>query len=330
MTVAARDPRAEAQALLADGWVARVLEPSPPASTDPDWYAHDEAARGDVADGVRVVGPTSAADTSWDDLAQTDDNVARFARDRWLGDVRRIELPPDGFAEARTDLNRLAFYVVSPARRVANGKIGLRWTKGGFGTPFFGDDVQIRLDGTELVRQQGDTVRSAELTTLAAAADVAGVALDPGSKDHFDVPDLGDPDRSLAAGADHITYVSEWFGFATAVLEELRLAGGPGDDVSRVQLWPEHFDAAVELGSADAGRRASFGASPGDGAHDEPYLYVAPWNPADRADPYWNDPAFGGAALAVTDLVTVPDQRAAALEFYLAGMRALGTEPVRR
>lgn len=37
----ARDPRAEGSALLPDGFEARVLEPSPPASTDPEWYADD-------------------------------------------------------------------------------------------------------------------------------------------------------------------------------------------------------------------------------------------------------------------------------------------------
>ena len=60
------------------------------------------------------------------------------------------------------------------------------------------------------------------------------------------------------------------------MLEQLRADESDGDP-SLVQLWPEHFDIAVELGSEPAGQRATFGASPGDESHDEPYLYVSPW-----------------------------------------------------
>lgn len=338
MSPAARDPRAEAQALLTDGYVARVLEPSPPADTDPDWYARDEAAPGKVPDGVRVVGPTSAADITWDELAQTDDNAAAFARERWVGDHRRLGPAPDGLVAARADLNRLAFYVLSQARSAANGKIAVRWTKGGFGTPFYADDVQLRLDGMDVVLQRGITVRSVELTSLAAAADLAGITLDPSARGEFDVPSLGDAERTVDVAEHHVAFISDWFGFATSVLEELRVAGRHADGVGRVQIWPEHFDAAVEIGSADAGRRASFGASPGDAAHDEPYLYVAPWRPVDdaaspndpsfRNDPdFWNDDAFGGAALGLDELLAARDQRSSALDFYLRGMRALGMDP---
>ena len=45
----------------------------------------------------------------------------------------------------------------------------------------------------------------------------------------------------------------------------------------RPQIWPEHFDLACELG-ADAGTRARYGASPGDAAIPQPYLYVGPWD----------------------------------------------------
>jgi hypothetical protein len=322
MAPASRNARAEAQALLVDGYHARVLEPSPPASADADWYAHDEAAVGAGVDG-RVVTPTSAGDVTWDQLAQTDDGVATFARDRWLGHWRRLGPAPDELAEARADLNRLAFYVMSPARRSVNGKIGLRWTLGGFGTPFYGADRQLRLEALDLVLQEAAAVRTAPLTTLASAAAVAGVELDPGSKGDFDVPDMGDEHRPLAVRAEHVAFLSDWFGFATSVLEELRLDARPDDAVSRVQLWPEHFDVAVELGSEESGARASYGASPGDAAHPQPYLYVAPWTASDRGQPYWNDDAFGGASLLHDQLVEAPDQRAAALDFYRRGRELL-------
>jgi hypothetical protein len=322
MAPAPRNARAEAQALLIDGYHARVLEPSPPASTDPDWYAHDDAAVGTGGD-ARVVTPTSAGEVTWDELAQTDDGVARFARERWLGYWRRLGPAPDDLAEARVDLNRLAFYVMSPARREANGKIGLRWTLGGFGTPFYGADVQVRLEGLDVVRQAGTAVQAAPLTTLASAAALAGVELDPDSKGHFDVPEMGDEHRALGVRSEHVAFLSDWFGFATSVLEELRLDRRADDTTGRVQLWPEHFDVAVELGDADERRRASYGASPGDAAHPEPYLYVAPWSEPDRSTGYWNDAAFSGASMAHAELLATADQRAAALDFYCQGLELL-------
>ena len=60
--------------------------------------------------------------------------------------------------------------------------------------------------------------------------------------------------------------------------------GHPDDTPSEIQLWPEHFDLALDLGPESG--RANFGASPGDGGHALPYLYVGPWNPND--DPFWN------------------------------------------
>ena len=81
--------------------------------------------------------------------------------------------------------------------------------------------------------------------------------------------------------------LADWFGFGCSVLEELR-AGAPDADATRCQLWPEHFDLAIELGDADSGARAAYGASPGDAGHPDPYLYVSPWSEP-PADPHWND-----------------------------------------
>ena len=52
---------------------------------------------------------------------------------------------PAGFAATRVALHALAERVVAPARQAANGKIGLRYTYRGFGTPFFGDR-QLRVE----------------------------------------------------------------------------------------------------------------------------------------------------------------------------------------
>ena len=79
----------------------------------------------------------------------------------------------------------------------------------------------------------------------------------------------------------------------------------------------------MELGDADAGQRASFGASPGDDTHPEPYLYVGAWGEIDRSQPFWNETAFNGASLGYAELLAVKDQRATALEFFLTGFGIL-------
>jgi hypothetical protein len=90
-----------------------------------------------------------------------------------------------------------------------------------------------------------------------------------------------------------------------------------------VQLWPEHFDASVDLGDEAAGQRGTFGASPGDDRHPLPYLYVTHW--ADQPDdPYWNDAGFGGASLGYESLAGAPDPRAAAGAFFGQGRARLG------
>jgi hypothetical protein len=324
MTPTVRNARAEAQALLPEGHSARVLEPSPPADTDPDWYARDEAAVGEVDPGSVVVTPTTAGSFSWDDLADEDPKIAEFAREHWLGNRKPLGPVPGGLPTARADLNRLVYYVISPARKAVNGKIALRWSRGGFGTPFFGADVQVRVEGTELVVQEGDSVRSEPISTLANAAKFVEVGIDPELAEHGDVPPLGDDHLHLAVGDDHVAFLSDWFGFTTAVLEETRLLGGPGDDVSRVQLWAEHFDPAVELGSAEAGQRASFGGSPGDSSHDEPYLYVASWGEIDRSNPFWNDESFNGGSMSYAELLDGDDAYSTALDFFRRGADALG------
>ena len=94
-------------------------------------------------------------------------------------------------------------------------------------------------------------------------------------------------------------------------------------DVSRTQLWPGHMDPAIEMGDVDAGQRATYGASPGDGAHAEPYLYVGAWGEIDRSDGYWNDEAFNGSSLPFADLAAADDQRSAAIAFFREGHRRL-------
>src|SRR5690606_18524677 len=106
------------------------------------------------------------------------------------------------------------------------------------------------------------------------------------------------------------------------VLEQLRL-DSPEDDPSTVQLWPEHFDVAVEIGNEARGERAAFGVSPGDAAHDAPYAYVSAWADVDRTDPFWNDTAFPGASLGYETLRASTDPESTLADFYREGIAAL-------
>lgn len=318
----ARDARREAQDLVGPDHHALVLEPSPPAVTEGPWFADDPVAAPAAIDRA-IVSPVGGGDLTWDDWLADHPGQRSWVSRRWLGGDRHVTEPPAGLSQARLGLHRLAAYVLSPARRRANSKIALRWTLGGFGTPFFGDDEQVRVEGNELVRQHKGTVARAPITTLAGAADFLGTVANSDQAEHDTIP-LGDLDRLLSARADVGWFLGDWFGFAASILEETRLIGvAADDDVSRVQIWPGHFDAAIEIGSLDAGRRATYGVSPGDPDHDEPYLYVAGWGEIDRANQYWNDKHFNGGSLAYQELLDAPDERAAALEFFRTGYRIL-------
>ena len=106
------------------------------------------------------------------------------------------------------------------------------------------------------------------------------------------------------------------------MLEELRAGADAELDPSRVQLWPEHFDMAVELGSESAGRRAGYGCSPGDDEHPEPYIYVAPWEAPPEGE-LWNATAFRGAELSYDELLAADDQRGHALDFFRTRLHAV-------
>lgn len=320
----ARDARHEAQDVVGDDLTARVLEPSPPAVDDGEWFADDPVAAGRPVGGSGVPGvsPVPNAELTWDEWLHDHPEHDAWVAARWLGAYRRLPPLPETLTETRLALHRLAVYVVSPARRRANGKIALRWTLGGFGTPFFGADEQVRVVGTHLVRQRGDRASVQPVTTLAAAAAlVLDGEPDIAWAEPFDVPAAGALDAKLAVDETAADFLGEWYGFAYSVMEELR-ADAVSTASSRVQLWPEHFDAAFDC--LDQERRATFGASPGDAATPEPYLYVVPANAeAAPADELWNAESFRGAILPMRELAAAADQRAHALRFFRSVRDAL-------
>ncbi len=329
-TIAARSARAEAEALVGAGFGARVLEPSPPAVTDPPFFADDPVAIDDHADGTRVVVPAGmSGDLDWDTWLGDHPASAELIASRWLGGIRRLPAAPSTLATTRLALHRLATYVIAPVRHAATGKFGLRWTLNGFGTPFFagpgGEDRQIRVDGTDLVDQRGGQVRVSPITTLAAAAAFLDAEVDSETAAEHDSPDVGDSSAPLEIDLPAARFIGAWFGMAFAALELLR-ADEASIDPSRPQLWPGHFDPAIEVGDED--HRASFGASPGDDGMDEPYLYVSIWWPdrigIDVTDPAWNAPSFTGSVLRLSQFPTDTDPVVVAHEFWAAARDRLG------
>jgi len=234
------DPRSEAFERLSGEWEARVLEPSPPAVSAAPWFADDPVARGEVPDGRRVVAPVPTGDVLWDELCAGDPALAAWCADRWLGAWRRLDALPEGYAATRDALHEVAESVVSPARAAANGKIGLRYTRGGFGTPFFGDGEQVRVEGRELVR----------------------------------VSATGEQREPLDVDAASVAALADVYGFATNVLETLRAELPESAAAGRVQMWPEHFDVGLDLRRSGSGESIVAGVSPGDEHYAEPYVYV--------------------------------------------------------
>jgi hypothetical protein len=293
-----------------------VLEPSPPAVRDEPWFADDPTGRGDVPEGRQVVSPVTSGDLLWQELAEGDDKLAEWCTGRWLGPYKPLEQAPPALGATRTGLHRLAVRVISPVRQRDNGKIGLRWTLDGFGTPFFGADAQIRVEGAELVIDARGEERRQPLTTIVDAAAAIGFDLGGTAEEQADAP--------LDIDAAAACFVADWFGFTTSVLEQLRAEARPEWEPSRVQIWPEHFDVAIEVGNAQAEQRAAVGGSPGDESHPEPYLYVAPWT-ARPVGELWQASGFPGAELAYNELLAAPDPRAAALEFFRVRLAALSS-----
>jgi hypothetical protein len=315
-----RNAREEASEVVGKAFDVRVLEPSPPAVKDGDFFADDPPARGTGSTGRRVLGPTSAADVQWHQLADEQPELAGWCSERWLGPWATLDPLPAGYAATKEGLRSIACYVMAPARKAATGRIGLRWTFGGFGTPFFDSDVQLRVVGGRLVRQEAGDAISAPIETLSGAAAVARVRLDPDPGVGSDLP-LYDPRAPLALDAAASLWLGDWYGFAASVLEEVRASLAGHASVSRLQVWPEHFDASVTVeGGARGG--VNLGCSPGDSFDSAPYVYVGPRDHEGLEGSFWNAPF--GAVLDHADIVASADQRGDALRFLREGLDRVG------
>jgi hypothetical protein len=219
---------------------------------------------------------------------------------------------PAAYPATRDAIHALAEHVLAATRYRATKHIGLRPTPGGVGTPPFGDDEIARVEGVELVHERAGDVHRAPITTLGAAAEFFGVPL--GAPPGYTAATPGVPGAPLTVDAAAAAALAEWYAFADDRLAELRRRN-EAQESTGAQLWPEHFDLAIELGSEAAGTRAGYGASPGDDAIPEPYLYVGPWDAGRRTGRFGRCPF--GAALTYSELRATNDHEAAGRDFYM-------------
>lgn len=228
-----------------------------------------------------------------------------------------LSLPPlpDGFARTRESLHRLAEDVIKPAREQTSGEFSLAQTPGGFGTPVFGKDNQVRVEGVNLIVRESGEGRSAAISSLAAAAELIGPRLLP-------EPIEGLPAEPLQIDPKAAQSLAATYAVGQAVLEQLVAEAREGDGPTDPTLWPEHFDIAIEIGDEAAGRRANYGFSPGDEGHADPYFYVGPWSARPSGD-LWNAQGFPGAEIGYSELAASDDPVALAVEFSLARKHAL-------
>jgi hypothetical protein len=226
------------------------------------------------------------------------------------------------------DLQRVATHVLARRRFAVAGRFGLRPSPGGIATPAFGDDESLRISGMYLVRERRldgamtSTASAIDGTSLADLAELGGVDLATELSVGHDTPPVGDPDSPIRVTADAVATIASWFSLAAVALDAV-LVGAPMRAPSSVQLWPEHFDLAVDVGTASG--RVNLGASPGDDVCEEPYVYVGPWGPQRPGDDeYWN---VGFGALVRYEVVRAsPDPAAAVVAFWQRGLVLLDGE----
>lgn len=184
--------------------------------------------------------------------------------------------------------HRVAEHVLAAGQYRDTGEITLRAAPDGFETVHaLRGGRRLRVANGDLVVSDDDGVRSTPLTTLAAAAEFAGVTLGmPASVYPPATP--SDADLPLDVDAESARVLAAWYQLADSALR--RYAADAGTGVTPI-LWPEHFDIGITIGAVN------FGASPGDEEIPQPYAYVGPHGGPPARDPFWNA-SFGAVRTA--------------------------------
>lgn len=240
----------------------------------------------------------------------------------------------DRYDVTRTALHRIANHVLARAEHAATGQLGLRATPGGFGTTTIrSDGERIRISGGTLVRESaaaaGSWTRAINVdgSTLAELAAFADVDLAAEFWAGDAMPPIGDVDEPIDLHVASARLIGDWYAVVAEALDRVVHTAPEFSAPSLVQLWPEHFDAALDMAfdpEAPKQRRVNIGGSPGDGFHTAPYLYVGPWTPDRPGDPaFWNAPF--GAVLGHDDVAASPDPVEAAHVFFRSGLDRLAS-----
>ncbi|HYI61216.1 MAG TPA: hypothetical protein VEW93_05365 [Acidimicrobiales bacterium] len=205
----------------------------------------------------------------------------------------------------RRTLHVVAEHVLMPDFHDRTCRIGLRPAAGGFATPPYahpeGFTRRLRVDGTDVVDERdGRSVTRVPLTTpatLGAVRSALGITAEAPA-DIYDLGSDGTPTQRLLVDPASTAVVADLFAATDEALTALRAEAeaepgraGPDEGIGSIQLWPEHFDVACSIDEV------TFGASPGDDDHPEPYLYVAPWEDPRRGG-FGNEP-FGASRPAL-------------------------------
>jgi hypothetical protein len=155
-------------------------------------------------------------------------------------------------------------------------------------------------------------------STLAQLAEFAGVDLDKELDFGADAPRIGDAHRPIVYDEAAASSLLRWYQIGAAALDQML---GVARDPSVVQLWPEHFDVAIDANTSSG--RVNLGAAPSDAACPEPYLYVGPHTDARPGDPFYWNVAFGALERS-EQILAAADPVAAGVDFFTRGLRTLG------
>lgn len=242
--------------------------------------------------------------------------------------------PPfdETYADTRDALRRVATHVVSRAQHAHTSRIGLRAAPGGFGTTEYGPDRErVRVSGGVLVHESrpasGAATRAIEIdgATLADLARFVGSDLAEEFSVGSDTPPLGDVHAPIRVHGPAMRAVADWYGTVAQALDRVVAGTPPAGQPSLIQLWPEHFDVALDLAfdlTAPGENRVNLGGAAGDEFHAPPYLYVGPWTPDRPGGPgYWNAPF--GAVIGFDDVMGAVDPVEAAFGFLRVGLERL-------
>ncbi len=225
----------------------------------------------------------------------------------------------------RRAIQRIATHILARARKAADGEISLRVGLTGLATPAFGPDREVlRFAGGHLVRERrvDGELRSRSLrvvgSTLAELAEFAGVDLDANLDFGHDAPEVGDRTTPIRFDESAADALLGWYQLGATALDRVLI---DARDPSVVQLWPEHFDVAIDL--ATVGGRCNLGAAPADATCDQPYLYVGPHGEERPGEgSFWNVPF--GAQLSAERVHRGGDPVEAAVNFFRHGLQLLG------